>query len=121
MLTLFYFLSNILYAGLLILIVYFYIVVLFCTYFFHHRAQLNNLIAHGQVDEDFVEKKKRRRQSSRRIKFEVRSVDDITQEDLDNIAGCSKDKIWDKENVSHLRRLPISWPWYCVLLSGFLV
>ncbi|XP_056271040.1 cell division cycle-associated 7-like protein [Pseudoliparis swirei] len=53
-----------------------------------------------EVDEDFVEKKKRRRQSSRRIKFEVRSVDDITQEDLDNIAGCSKDKIWDKENGS---------------------
>lgn len=30
----------------------------------------------------------------------VKSVDEITREDLDNVAYRSKDKIWDKENVS---------------------
>lgn len=32
----------------------------------------------------------------------VKSVDEITREDLDNVAYRSKDKIWDKENVSRL-------------------
>lgn len=32
----------------------------------------------------------------------VKSVDEITREDLDNVAYRSKDKIWDKENVSYV-------------------
>ncbi|KAM6903300.1 cell division cycle-associated 7-like protein isoform 1-T1 [Lycodopsis pacificus] len=52
-----------------------------------------------EVDENVCEKKKRRK-SSRRSQSEVRSVDDITQEELDNVAYCSKDKIWDKDNGS---------------------
>ncbi|KAI4818242.1 hypothetical protein KUCAC02_011592 [Chaenocephalus aceratus] len=53
-----------------------------------------------EVDEEHVgEKKKRRRsQSSRKSQYDVRSVEEITKEDLDNIAYRSKDKIWDKEN-----------------------
>uniref|UniRef100_A0A3Q4MIQ1 Cell division cycle associated 7b n=1 Tax=Neolamprologus brichardi TaxID=32507 RepID=A0A3Q4MIQ1_NEOBR len=48
-----------------------------------------------------VEKhKKRRSQSSRKSQYCVKSVDEITKEDLDNIAYRSKDKIWDKENGS---------------------
>lgn len=35
----------------------------------------------------------------RRSQFEVRSVDEITEDDLDNIAYRSKDKVWDKEKV----------------------
>ncbi|KAI9539792.1 hypothetical protein NQZ68_001724 [Dissostichus eleginoides] len=55
-----------------------------------------------EVDEEHVgEKKKRRKsQSSRKSQYDVRSVEDITKEDLDNIAYRSKDKIWDKENGS---------------------
>ncbi|KAM4597639.1 cell division cycle-associated 7-like protein isoform 2-T2 [Polymixia lowei] len=55
-----------------------------------------------EVDEDCVEgsRKKRRSQVSKRKHYMVRSVDDITKEDLDNIAYRSKDKIWDKENGS---------------------
>lgn len=63
----------------------------------------------GQVDEEAGEnglKKKKKRRSY----YEVRSVDDITKEDLDNIAYRSKDKIWDKENVSHI--YPFSGPPY---------
>lgn len=52
-----------------------------------------------EVDGD-ISQKKRRRLGSRRGTYEVRSVDDITQEDLDNIAYRSKDKIWDKDNGS---------------------
>lgn len=48
-------------------------------------------------------KMRRRSQSSKRSQYVVKSVDDITKEDLDNIAYRSKDKIWDKENVSHFR------------------
>lgn len=33
----------------------------------------------------------------------MRSVDEITEDDLENIAYRSKDKIWDKENVSDPR------------------
>lgn len=32
--------------------------------------------------------------------FDVRAVDEITDEDLENVADHSRDKIWDKENVS---------------------
>ena len=60
----------------------------------------------GQVDEECVDsggRKKRkscvRSPGSRRSKYTVKSVDDITKEDLDNIAYRAKDKIWDKENV----------------------
>ncbi|XP_031709564.1 cell division cycle-associated 7-like protein [Anarrhichthys ocellatus] len=52
-----------------------------------------------EVDEDVGEKKKKRK-SPRRSQYEVRSVDDITQEELDNVAYRSKDKIWDKDNGS---------------------
>nr|XP_019946334.1 PREDICTED: cell division cycle-associated 7-like protein [Paralichthys olivaceus] len=55
-----------------------------------------------QVDEEHVGdgRKKKRSVGSRRSQFVVRSVDDITEEDLDNIAYRSKDKIWDKDNGS---------------------
>uniref|UniRef100_A0AAQ4RJ32 Zinc-finger domain-containing protein n=1 Tax=Gasterosteus aculeatus aculeatus TaxID=481459 RepID=A0AAQ4RJ32_GASAC len=45
-------------------------------------------------------KRRRRSRGSRRSHYAVRSVDDITQEDLDNIAHRSKDKIWDKDTGS---------------------
>ncbi|XP_020487244.2 cell division cycle-associated 7-like protein [Labrus bergylta] len=45
-------------------------------------------------------RKKRKSHSSTRVQYVVRSVDEITKEDLDNIAYRSKDKIWDKENGS---------------------
>lgn len=49
--------------------------------------------------------KKGRRSSSRvggqrRSQYDVRAVDEITNDDLENVAYRSKDKIWDKENVS---------------------
>lgn len=49
-------------------------------------------------------KKKKRRSSSsvggrRRSQYDVRMVDEITDDDLENVAYRSKDKIWDKENV----------------------
>ncbi|KAM9738381.1 cell division cycle-associated 7-like protein [Menidia menidia] len=45
-------------------------------------------------------RRKRKSQTSRKSQYVVRAVDDITKEDLDNIAYRSKDKIWDKENGS---------------------
>ncbi|CAJ1083948.1 Cell division cycle-associated 7-like protein [Xyrichtys novacula] len=53
-----------------------------------------------EVDEDHIGEKKKRKSSARRSRYVVRSVDEITKEDLDNIAYRSKDKIWDKENGS---------------------
>ncbi|XP_026205296.1 cell division cycle-associated 7-like protein [Anabas testudineus] len=56
-----------------------------------------------EVDKEMVGEKgkmRRRSQSSKRSQYVVKSVDDITKEDLDNIAYRSKDKIWDKENGS---------------------
>ncbi|XP_035537293.1 cell division cycle-associated 7-like protein [Morone saxatilis] len=54
-----------------------------------------------EVDEDHIsEGRKRKRHSSKRSQYVVRSVDEITKDDLDNIAYRSKDKIWDKENGS---------------------
>ncbi|KAM3858427.1 cell division cycle-associated 7-like protein [Diretmus argenteus] len=44
--------------------------------------------------------KKRKSYTAKRSSYVVKSVDDITEEDLDNIADRSKDKIWDKENGS---------------------
>ncbi|KAG7244956.1 hypothetical protein INR49_024056, partial [Caranx melampygus] len=54
-----------------------------------------------EVDDEHVGEKKRKRRSSKWNQY-VRSVDDITKEELDNIAYRSKDKIWDKENVRQL-------------------
>ncbi|XP_077937875.1 cell division cycle-associated 7-like protein isoform X2 [Gasterosteus aculeatus] len=53
-----------------------------------------------EVDEEVGGKRRRRSRGSRRSHYAVRSVDDITQEDLDNIAHRSKDKIWDKDTGS---------------------
>ncbi|KAM9838460.1 cell division cycle-associated 7-like protein [Aulostomus maculatus] len=55
-----------------------------------------------KVDNEHADEKPKKRKSytSRRSQYEVKSVDDITKEDLDNIAYRSKDKIWDKENGS---------------------
>ncbi|XP_070702874.1 cell division cycle-associated 7-like protein [Pempheris klunzingeri] len=55
-----------------------------------------------EVDEEHVGEGRKKRKSHifRRSKYVVRSVDDITKEDLDNIAYRSKDKIWDKDNGS---------------------
>lgn len=54
-----------------------------------------------EVDEELSEtKKKRKSHRSKRHQYDVRSVEEITKEDLDNIAYRSKDKIWDKENGS---------------------
>ncbi|XP_017280572.1 cell division cycle-associated 7-like protein [Kryptolebias marmoratus] len=61
-----------------------------------------NIMRLVEVDEELVGKgqKKRKGYTSRRSQYVVKSVDDITQEDLDNVAYRSKDKIWDKENGS---------------------
>ncbi|XP_072226975.1 cell division cycle-associated 7-like protein [Leuresthes tenuis] len=55
-----------------------------------------------EVDaEDAGEKRRKRRShTSRKSQYVVKSVDEITKEDLDNIAYRSKDKIWDKETGS---------------------
>lgn len=61
------------------------------------------MFATGQVDDEHADGRKKRRRScgSRKSQYIVKSVDEITEEDLENIAYRSKDKIWDKENVSH--------------------
>lgn len=77
-----------------------------------------------QVDKSCVHEVQRKRKSSRRSHYDVRSVDDITEEDLENIAYRSKDKIWDKENVSHSRHLHICCSqvsWVCVVPHCVLV
>lgn len=58
----------------------------------------------GQVDKACAGEDQTRRKSRgvRKSQYDVRSVDEITEEDLDNIAYRSKDKIWDKENVSDI-------------------
>ncbi|XP_055013042.1 cell division cycle-associated 7-like protein isoform X2 [Boleophthalmus pectinirostris] len=53
-----------------------------------------------EVDEERATEGAKRRKSSKRSQYYVRSVDEITEEELDNIAYRSKDKIWDKENGS---------------------
>ena len=77
------------------------------------------LPALGQVDEECMDSggsKKRkscvRKTHSRWSRYVVKSVDDITKEDLDNIAYRAKDKIWDKENVRNKlsRSLTPSFP-----------
>lgn len=50
--------------------------------------------------ENLTEGGKKRKSCSRKSQYLVKSVDEITEEDLDNIAYRSKDKIWDKENGS---------------------
>lgn len=51
----------------------------------------------GQVDKSL--QRKRRSHSVRKSQFDVRSIDEITEDDLVNVAYRSKDKIWDKEKV----------------------
>ncbi|KAF3833776.1 hypothetical protein F7725_024980, partial [Dissostichus mawsoni] len=65
-----------------------------------------------EVDEEHVgEKKKRRKsQSSRKSQYDVRSVEDITKEDLDNIAYRSKDQSGTGECEAH-PALPNQWSW----------
>ncbi|KAM6974417.1 cell division cycle-associated 7-like protein [Tautogolabrus adspersus] len=55
-----------------------------------------------EVDEEHTGERQKKRKSyiSRRSRYVVRSVDEITKEDLDNIAYRAKDKIWDKEDGS---------------------
>lgn len=53
-----------------------------------------------EVSGDKIKKGDKNKKGNRRSSYLVRSVDDITEEDLDNIAYRSKDKIWDKENGS---------------------
>ncbi|KAF0024742.1 hypothetical protein F2P81_023544 [Scophthalmus maximus] len=55
-----------------------------------------------EVDEEHVGERRKTRKSlgSRRSQYVIKSVDEISKEDLDNIAYRSKDKIWDKENGS---------------------
>uniref|UniRef100_A0A3B5MTE1 Cell division cycle associated 7 like n=1 Tax=Xiphophorus couchianus TaxID=32473 RepID=A0A3B5MTE1_9TELE len=55
-----------------------------------------------EVDEERIDgrKKKKRSPKSRKSQFMVKSVDEITDEDLENVAYRSKDKIWDKDNGS---------------------
>ncbi|XP_071776288.2 cell division cycle-associated 7-like protein [Centroberyx gerrardi] len=55
-----------------------------------------------EVDEEHVEggRRKRKSHTSKKNQYVVKSVDEITKEELDNIAYRSKDKIWDKENGS---------------------
>lgn len=50
-----------------------------------------------EVDEEKVFVGGKKKKGSRRSKYYVKSVDEITEEELDNIAYRSKDKIWDKE------------------------
>uniref|UniRef100_A0A3Q3K5A1 Zinc-finger domain-containing protein n=1 Tax=Monopterus albus TaxID=43700 RepID=A0A3Q3K5A1_MONAL len=54
----------------------------------------------GQVAEDHVRERQRKKGYVSRRRQYIKSVDEITKEDLDNIAYRSKDKIWDKENGS---------------------
>ncbi|XP_072303695.1 cell division cycle-associated 7-like protein [Eucyclogobius newberryi] len=53
-----------------------------------------------EVDEERATGVAKRRKSFKRGQYYVKSVDEITEEELDNIAYRSKDKIWDKENGS---------------------
>ncbi|XP_061884805.1 cell division cycle-associated 7-like protein isoform X1 [Entelurus aequoreus] len=53
-----------------------------------------------EVDDELAGSKPKKRRSHRRSQYEYKTVDDITKEDLDNIACRSKDKIWDKETGS---------------------
>lgn len=63
----------------------------------------------GQVDKRG--QRKRRSHGVRKSQFDVRSVDEITEDDLENIAYRSKDKIWDKEKVHPIRlRRDVQWP-----------
>lgn len=58
----------------------------------------------GQVDKACAgeDQTRRKSRSVRKSQYDMRSVDEITEDDLENIAYRSKDKIWDKENVSDI-------------------
>ncbi|KAM6900071.1 cell division cycle-associated 7-like protein [Xenentodon cancila] len=67
----------------------------------HTRARTIDVRRLVEVGLHASEKKKKRKSyTSRRSQYVVRSVDEITEEDLDNVAYRSKDKIWDKETGS---------------------
>ncbi|XP_034561157.1 cell division cycle-associated 7-like protein [Notolabrus celidotus] len=53
-----------------------------------------------EVDEEQFDDGKKKKKRSSKGQYLVRSVDEITDDDLLNIAYRSKDKIWDKENGS---------------------
>lgn len=50
-----------------------------------------------EVDEEKVTVSGQKRRGPRKSQYYVKSVDEITEEELDNIAYRSKDKIWDKD------------------------
>lgn len=50
-----------------------------------------------EVDEEKIFVGGKKRKGYRRSQYYVKSVDEITEEELDNIAYRSKDKIWDKD------------------------
>ncbi|CAL1584534.1 unnamed protein product [Knipowitschia caucasica] len=53
-----------------------------------------------EVDYERVTDGEKRKKGSKRCQYYVKSVDEITEEEIDNIAYRAKDKIWDKENGS---------------------
>nr|XP_061808418.1 cell division cycle-associated 7-like protein [Nerophis lumbriciformis] len=53
-----------------------------------------------EVDEESAGNNPKKRRSHRRSQYEYKSVDEITEDDLENIAYRSKDKIWDKDHGS---------------------
>lgn len=50
-----------------------------------------------EVDEEKIAVGAQKRKGPRKSKYYVKSVDEITEEELENIAYRSKDKIWDKD------------------------
>lgn len=59
--------------------------------------QVVNIRALVEVDEERMAMGGQKRKGTRKSNYYVRSVDEITEEELDNIAYRSKDKIWDKD------------------------
>ncbi|KAK7898686.1 hypothetical protein WMY93_019539 [Mugilogobius chulae] len=66
----------------------------------HREPRKVDLRALIEVDGERATQGAKRRKSSKRGKYYIKSVDEITEEDIDNIAYRAKDKIWDKENGS---------------------
>lgn len=56
-------------------------------------------MSNTQIDEELRNNSDTPRRKSRK-RVSVRMPEDITEEELDNVADRSKDKILDKENVS---------------------
>ncbi|XP_077446312.1 cell division cycle-associated 7-like protein [Stigmatopora argus] len=53
-----------------------------------------------EVDEESAGNNPKKRRSHKRSQYDYKSVDEITEDDLENIAYRSKDKIWDKDHGS---------------------